>query len=156
MARNKKEDLGKFVEHKPCCSVTVYGEGNCKIILPPGRSQWICLSGTKYQTVHKHSAKLCDLLFAWDNSSAQRLSCVLELKGGGMSVSGVVGQLQEGARIVEELLLDLEVQFMPLLVHRHMVKVQIDALSRQKIRFRGKPYSIKLARCGLRLIDLNW
>jgi hypothetical protein len=119
------------------------------VIFPRSRSQWVCLSGTKYQSRHKYPKKLCDLLFAWYRSSAERVTFVLELKGGGISVSGVVQQLQEGAYIVEGLLSNPPPhRFRPVLVHRGLAPIQVNELRKNKISYRGKKYDIGLMRCG--------
>lgn len=152
----KANNLGGFVEHVECCAVLSFREGNCKVTFPARNAQWICLSGTRYQAAHGHTARLCDLLFAWNRSSTQRLSSVLELKGGGMSVSGVVEQLQQGAQVIDGLLRGVTVTFLPVLVHRGMLPIQVNELRRRKIQFRGAQCTIELARCGERLGGLSW
>jgi hypothetical protein len=151
----KKSRFDGFEGHRLCCAITSYDEGKCKVIFPNRRSEWICLSGTKYQATHKHEGKLCDLLFAWEKSTSRCTCAALELKGGGISVSGAVKQLQEGAGMIDKLLSDTELVFVPVLVHRGLTAIQINQLRRQKIRFRGKTFEIELMRCGQKLADLK-
>lgn len=83
-------------------------------------------------------------------------SAALELKGGGVDITGAVQQLQNGAGIVEELTTGLDLGFLPVLVHRRLAPVQVDALKSRKIRFRGSQFSIALLRCGQKIADLSW
>lgn len=148
----KRNNFQGFDSHRSCCAIVAFRENNCKIEFPRGRSQWICLSGTKYQSQHKLQRRLCDLLFVWNRSSTEHVSFVLELKGGGISVSGVVQQLQEGAHIVESLLPDPPTRrFRPVLVHRGLSAIQVNELRKNKILYRGKKYDIGLMRCGERI-----
>ena len=73
-----------------------------------------------------------------------------------MSVSGVVEQLQQGAQVIDGLLRGVTVTFLPVLVHRGMLPIQVNELRRRKIQFRGAQCTIELARCGERLGGLSW
>lgn len=152
----KEHKLKGFADHRSCCAVSKYREGDCKVIFPNRAGQWICLSGTAYQNNHNYPQKLCDLMFLWNSSSSQFLSSVLELKGGGVDISGAVQQLQNGARIVDELAAGLDMRFLPVLVHRRLAPVQVEALKKGKIRFRGRSVPISLLRCGGKVSDLIW
>jgi hypothetical protein len=152
----KEHKLKGFASHRSCCAITSFQEGGCKIALPNRAGQWICLSGTKYQDNHKYVEKLCDLMFLWDRSGRRLLSAALELKGGGVDVTGVVDQLQHGADIVADLTIGLKLEFLPVLIHRRLSSVQVDALKKKRVRFRGDPFPIALLRCGGRVLDLSW
>jgi hypothetical protein len=148
--------LGGFTAHRPCCSIRKFQEGDCKVILPNRAGLWICLSGTRYQGNHAHTAKLCDLLFIWDRSGKETVSSVLELKGGGVDVTGVVQQLQNGANIVASLVQEADLEFLPVLVHRAISSVQSRELAKRKIKFRGEQIPIALLRCGGKVSELRW
>ena len=154
MAKERK--LSGFASHRSCCAVLNFSEGGCKLIFPNRVGKWICLSGTNFQSSHDYSAKLCDLMFLWDHPSRQLLAAVLELKGGGVDIKGVVQQLQNGADIVADLAAGVEPNFLPVLMHRQLTSIQVNALRKNKIRFRGKQIPIALLRCGGKMSDLSW
>ena len=95
-------------------------------------------------------------MFLWDHPSRQLLAAVLELKGGGVDIKGVVQQLQNGADIVADLAAGVEPNFLPVLMHRQLTSIQVNALRKNKIRFRGKQIPIALLRCGGKMSDLSW
>jgi hypothetical protein len=147
----------KFEDHRPCCAVLSFRENNCTVTLPKQSGKWICLSGTRYQDAHSHKEKLCDLLFSWEKSPTEPVCCALELKGGGISVSGVVEQLQQGAAIIESLLPGSQpIPFTPVLVHRGLSSIQVTQLKRQRILFFRKSFSIELMRCGGKVEQLRF
>jgi len=143
--------------HKSCCAVVSFRENNCTVTLPRQNNEWVCLSGTRFQDAHQHRNKLCDLLFSWEKSPTERVCSALELKGGGISVSGVVEQLQHGAAVIESLLADSgPVPFTPVLVHKGLSSIQVTQLRRQRIIFRRKTFSIELMRCGGKVEQLRF
>ncbi len=152
----KEHKLKGFASHRSCCAVSSFHEGGCKVIFPNRAGQWICISGTKYQSSRSYPGKLCDLMFLWNSSNRQMLSALLELKGGGVDVSGAVQQLQHGAEIVADLTAGLELKFLPVLIHRRLNSVQVEELRKNKIRFRRDLVSIALLRCGGKILDLKW
>ncbi|WP_156212662.1 hypothetical protein [Lentzea aerocolonigenes] len=97
--------------------------------------------------MHAYDEKLCDLIFFWQIDVARRLALAVELKGGGASIDHVRQQLQSGADLISELA-GPEVQFAPVLVHKRMQTMQMRALEKAKVRYRGKTYGIILMRCG--------
>jgi hypothetical protein len=161
MSTNKKRaggarPLGGFHDHLSCCSVPGFEEEGCVVYLPTKQRGWICLSGDKYTGNHVHTSKLADLLFAWKVNNDNRLSCVLELKSGTISVSGVVGQLQQAAIIVDQLLRGMTVCFLPVLVHGPISTFTVRRLDNQKVSFRGERMRIHRLGCGGRVEDLKW
>jgi hypothetical protein len=84
------------------------------------------------------------------------LSCVLELKSGTISVSGVVGQLQQAALIVDQLLGGTTVRFLPVLVHEAIPTVTLRKLKDQTINFRGAKMRIHRIKGGGAVENLKW
>jgi hypothetical protein len=154
--KRRVSGLRGFNEHLPCCSVLEFEEEGCKVYLPTRRRGWICLSGDKYSANHGHTSKLADLLFAWKVGNDVPLSCVLELKSGTISVSGVVGQLQQAALIVDQLLGGTTVSFLPVLVHDAIPTVTLRKLKDQTINFRGAKMRIHRIKCGGAVENLKW
>lgn len=149
--------LGEFRLHLDCCSVRAFSESGCTVYFPAAEVGWRCLSGDRYSTNHSYDAKLADLIFAWRTESNDCLSCVLELKSGGFSVSGVVSQLQNGAEILDRLLRGCAtVKFLPVLIHGRISTVTLRQLGKQKVKFRGKRVGIDLLKCGGRVESLRW
>jgi hypothetical protein len=154
--KGRVRGLRDFNEHIGCCSVLEFEEDGCKVYLPTRRRGWICLSGDKYSESHGHKAKLADLLFAWKVDNNELLSCVLELKSGTISVSGVVGQLQQAALIVDQLLSGTTIHFLPVLVHGAIPTVTLRKLKNQTINFRGAKMRIHRINCGSAVEGLKW
>jgi hypothetical protein len=93
---------------------------------------------------------------SWERSTNERLSSVLELKGGHFNISDVRRQLQNGADIVADLLKGIDVNFLPVLVHQRMPSVELRQLAKNRISFRGKNFRIALLKCGGKLTELTW
>jgi hypothetical protein len=151
---NKQNLLAGFAAHKKCCSVSSYAESKCKVALPANDGTWLCLSGTTYQQKHGFQDKLCDLLFAWEQSREDLVSSPLELKGGHVDVSHV--QQQNGADIIDGLLKGAEAAFLPVLVIRSMPTVEQRMLPKYRINFRGKQFKIFLLNSGGTVTGLKW
>jgi len=76
---------------------------------------------------------------------------VVEMKDGRASAADAE-QLQAGAVHVDRLLQDFhEIALLPLLVHKSISAIEVRALSRRKVRFRGRSSGIQTCRCGDRL-----
>jgi len=76
---------------------------------------------------------------------------VVEMKDGRASAADAE-QLQAGASQVDRLLHDLqEMAPLPLLVHKSISAIEVRALSRRRVRFRGRRFGIQTCRCGDRL-----
>jgi hypothetical protein len=135
-----------------CCWVNRCSEGKCGYNL--GREsrhfQRVCLSGTKYQSNHAWSGKLCDCLIFWNQP--HNGAAAVELKGGKLSdASQSIAQLQAGAVLIETMAVNSEVQFFPVLVHNGVSTAAIKVLNNRKVRFKGRQYSLILERCGCQL-----
>ncbi|WP_436965077.1 hypothetical protein [Streptomyces sp. SudanB148_2056] len=136
--------------HQTCCGVTSsYREGRCSLAFPGKPEKWICISGTKYQENHQREGKLSDLAFFWVvNEGKEVRAYAIELKGGGAKPGHVAEQLQKGADLINRIMENVSVVFVPVLVHASLTTLQIRDLKRARINFRGKAYMISLARCG--------
>jgi hypothetical protein len=152
----RRRELGRFPLHRECCSIRKFHEGGCSVVFPHRDGVWVCLSGTSYQRSHSYTARLSDLLFAWHRLADGLVSSALELKGGGIDVSGVVQQLQHGADIIDTLLTGVPCVFLPVLVHRAIATIQVRELRKHRIQFRGQRFSIALMNCRGRISDLTW
>lgn len=152
----RKNDFGGFTAHRRCCSLRTFNEGGCSVTFPNRNGRWVSISGTSYQKNHNHSEKLCDLLFSWARPNHGLASAALELKGGGIDVTGVIQQLQNGANIIADLLTDIDTVFVPVLVHRAMPPIQHRALKTRQIRFRGRNYLIALVKCPAVIGHIKW
>lgn len=113
------------------------------------------MSGTKYQAAHQYSGKLCDLLVFWSRDISHICAFALELKGGDPRVEHAARQIQGGADVINQLLGGADADFLPVLVHAGITTLQVRALGKIKVSFRGKLFPIKLKRCGMRLADLG-
>lgn len=72
----------------------------------------------------------------------------LELKSSGFHAQAVSGQLAGGARAAERLVPKARCRFVPVVAHGGAHRREINKLARHPVRFRGKPYAIKLMKCG--------
>ncbi len=116
--------------HCSCCWVSRYKERGCRLPLPrEGDGAW--MSGGKYQANHEFSGRLSDALVYWEVDDDR--AAAVELKGRNPSVGIVVEQLQNGARVIEQIIdgYPSHVRFVPALLHK-----RIDYLAYQA--FRGK------------------
>jgi hypothetical protein len=56
-------------------------------------------------------------------------------------------QLQGGADLIDSLT-ENDALFIPILVHKRIDTMQMRALGKKRIRFRGRDYKVALLRCG--------
>jgi hypothetical protein len=153
------QPMGGFTEHDLCCSVRggSFKEGNCKVLLPQDSNAWICLSGTRFQREHSYAEKLADLLFAWEKEPTLNVSAPLELKGGGVDVSHVQQQLQNGANIIAQMLTGISnIKFIPVLVFQTISDPERRTLRKHPITFRGRRYEITSLKSGGSVASLRW
>jgi hypothetical protein len=151
--------LGGFAAHDHCCLVRTgtFKDGHCKIALPQADGTWICLSGTSYQRRHSFTDKLADLLFAWEKAPGLRVSAPVELKGGGVDVSHVQQQLQNGANLIADMMGDIkQVRFLPVLVHQTITEPERRTLRSHPVVFRGRKYEITSLKSGGTVASLQW
>lgn len=131
-----------------CCLVDHVKENGCALGLPPHPRKVI--GGSRYQENHDHREKLCDAIIFWNNEKDGVSLVVAELKSGGFSASGVIEQLQGGARLAEAVVVfDGTIAFAPLLFKKKgMHSIERKVLSRARVRFRGKGHPIQTMSCS--------
>lgn len=96
----------------------------------------------------------CDYVAAFDYGHATRIVAI-ELKSGLFKATDVAAQLQGGAKFAESSLPTADARdFVPMLARgRGVHPVQLKALRKQRISFRGTPHQIVLIRCGGKMVD---
>ena len=91
----------------------------------------------------------CDYLLVGADDGRNGLYVVpLELKSSGFHAQVVSGQIAGGARVAERLVPKARCRFVPVVAHGGAHRREINKLARHPVRFRGKPYAIKLMKCG--------
>lgn len=135
------------LSHRDCCSIKGFSECNCSVQLPGRGEKWFCISGTKYQAGHSLQGKLCDLMLWW-SKSPRIVTAAIELKSGTVDVGNLLGQLQAGANLIDQLSGEVSLSFTPVLYHKRMHVMDTRALRRRFVTFRGRKYSVQLLRCG--------
>ena len=77
----------------------------------------------------------------------------LELKSSGFRVQAVSKQLAGGARIAERIVPGVQCRFVPVVAHNGAHRNEINKLAKHPVLFRGKPYAIKIMKCGEELAN---
>ena len=72
----------------------------------------------------------------------------LELKSSGFHAKAVSKQLAGGAKVARKIVPKARCQFVPVVAHNGAHRREINKLTEHPVRFRGKPYAIKLMKCG--------
>jgi len=113
------------------------------------------MSGSRYQANHGVKGKLCDYIVFWATPKVE-LVVPTELKGGQPDARKAVAQIQNGARLADELISShtYGLAFLPLLVHRGLGTIESRVLRKRRVTFRAKKYPVATARCGSRLADV--
>lgn len=76
----------------------------------------------------------------------------MELKGGHIAATQAIEQLQGGADIVHHFIPgNVEVAFRAVLACNGVKPVEVDAVRRSPIQFRGREYRVRIVRCGSNL-----
>jgi len=127
---------------------------NCTVSLTGAPMPAITIDMDNKKAPVRQTETRCDYIFIGGSSDV--LLVPLELMDGKPDTTKIVNQLQAGANIADTRIIPqyAQVQFRPVaFCGGKFHSVEIRRLSRRKIRFRGKPYNIKLSRCGSRLIS---
>ncbi len=109
----------------------------------------VAIDMDKPQAPVKQGETKCDYIFI--GGSGKVFLVPLELTNQDLDASKFVGQLQAGANIAADRIIPRgeQVQFLPVGVYGGKFhSAQRRQLLQSKIRFRGKPFDIKLLRCG--------
>ena len=72
----------------------------------------------------------------------------LELKSSGFRAQAVSKQLAGGAKVAALRVPKARCRFVPVVAHDGAHRREINKLAKHPVHFRGKPYAIKLMRCG--------
>ena len=72
----------------------------------------------------------------------------LELKSSGFRAQAVSKQLASGAKVADRLVPRTQCRFVPVVAHDGAHRREINKLAKHPVHFRGKPYAIKLMKCG--------
>lgn len=119
------------------CSLSLHGAPDARVIIDMDCKELGLTDVTR-----------CDFLFVGDGTSGV---CIvpIEFKGGALSGSHVVDQLQKGTEHVSNLLPHTsEFRFMPILAYGKGLHREETKRLRRTIRFRGKRARATLIRCG--------
>ncbi len=99
----------------------------------------------------------CDYLFIAEDSSNAGWVCPVELKSGGLSASEVVGQLQAGTQLAEQIVpQNTPAKFRPVAASgsdRHKAERAKLRLRSNRVSFRGVSELVRLIRCGKKLTE---
>ena len=91
----------------------------------------------------------CDYLFVGAGHRRNGLYVApLELKSSGFRVQAVSKQLAGGAKVADRLVPRAQCRFVPVVAHDGAHRREINKLAKHPVRFRGKPYAVKLMKCG--------
>ena len=91
----------------------------------------------------------CDYLFVGAGYGRNGLYVVpLELKSSGFQAQAVSKQIVGGAKVADRRVPKAPCRFVPVVAHGGAHRREIDKLAGHPVRFRGKPYAIKLMKCG--------
>jgi len=92
----------------------------------------------------------CDFLFVGRLKTANVEWVIpMELKRGQVEASGVIDQLQAGAKVAERLVpRKASVEFQPIVASGRINPEQRRILSSKKVVFRGKKFAIRRIECG--------
>src|SRR4051794_18488398 len=102
------------LNHKDCCSVQRATDAGASVKLPEDSSNWLCISGTRYQAEHDYTGKLCDYLLFWQPLRRGPILLVaIELKSGSMNIRSVADQIQNGLSRADQMLENVTTKFTP-------------------------------------------
>lgn len=98
--------------------------------------------------------KKCDYIFIGEAKDVAWVA-PLELKGGKFSASGVIEQLQAGAKVADSIVpTGVKTRFRPIVVHgRGIHRAELKRMNKRRIQFREQENLIGKARCGTSLFD---
>lgn len=108
------------------------------------------IDADKYAVLTSHQDKICDY-FVFPVHRAF-IAVVVEMKAGRVDVSRAVEQLAAGAKVAEAITRGRQIpSFYPLLLSEAIHPMEFKFLSREKVGFRGRKYSVIRERCGVKL-----
>ena len=97
----------------------------------------------------------CDYLVFAEERAEENWFTPLELKKGRLRPSKVVAQLQAGARAAVEAVGSRSVNFVPVVASGgRSHRADLTKLKEAKVRFGDRPKTVRVMRCGGRLVDV--
>ena len=139
-----KNELPKGAIVKKC------EEKGCKVPLPNAPSSHLVIN-VNHPFFGLEDKTHCDFLFiSCDCACGTSWVVPLELKGGSLDASDMIGQLKAGSNFAQAWIpAKYKTQFLPVGVYGgRLHKSQRDQLRKARVSFRGKKYEIKLIRSG--------
>lgn len=141
------EEIRQQVGHNEATSYTKEG---CRVSMDNIPSDRVLLDVDLAFPPDRALTNQCDFVLFYINTVQSKLIGVpMELKNGDVKASTVVGQLRDGARIVDNFTpRNIEIELIPVLVHDGIHKAQSERLKESRIRFRGDRIPINTTTCG--------
>jgi len=128
----------------------------CNLVVDVPKDSSAIIDGDKYKSEYGYEQALCDYLVFLLGSALS--ASAVEMKGGrSPDVSHAVKQIQNGARLIDEIVSEsVAVAFFPVLVHAGLPSMEVRILRKpvNKINFRGKDRYIVPHRSGSRLSSI--
>ena len=142
------DDICADIGAKNCCESC--SRDGCRVSLKDVPRERIVIDADKAFEVHGQSGKRCDFILFVLGSGRKLITAPIELKSGGVDVSGALEQLQEGATFAERFApTESEAVCRPVLFHGSRIHPRDrNKLNRTKIRFRGMDLTVKTSRCN--------
>ena len=129
------------------CRTSRLRKEGCSIALQGTPSPRLIIDFDKRGSPLAPDARRCDYLLLAETSNRQVLVRPIELKRGKFDLSDVRSQLQAGAQAAETLIpQNLDVDFLPVLASGGVSTSE--RITRETVRFRGKPARMTRVRCG--------
>ena len=142
--------------NQSCLAKTIKKEG-CSISLNGAPASRLIVDFDKNGSPLSSDQVRCDYLFIAEDSSNAGWVCPVELKSGGLSASEVVGQLQAGAQVAEQIVpQNTPAKFRPVAAIGDGIHIaEINALKRKsnRVSFHKVSEHVRLIRCRGNLIE---
>ena len=126
-------------------------EEGCKASMEDVPSPRVLVNADLAFPAHNMEGKRCDYVLFFISAAKDTLFAVpIELKSSNVDASDVSEQLQQGAKFADRFApRAVKAVCHPVLIHgRRIHDVQRRTLNRNKVRFRGRPLTIKTAHCN--------
>lgn len=134
------------------CIVSRCRKDGCGVSLPQLAHNRLIIDCDKPGSPFGPNHTKCDYLLFEETRNGASRAVPIELKRGRIRAIEVIGQLQAGARVVENLIPSgTAVQLQPLLAYGSIPKGERATLDKGLVRFRGQGIRISKIRCGASL-----
>ena len=147
---NLHEALEEIRQQVGSNAATSYTKEGCRVSMDNIPSDRVVLDVDLAFPADRALTNQCDFVLFYINTAQSKLIGVpMELKNGDVKASTVVGQLRDGARIVDNFTpRNIEIELIPVLVHDGIHKAQSERLKESRIRFRSDRIPINMTTCG--------